>query len=733
MADYACDNENDTTELHLNRPRLSVPSDPPEDTEDVPEEWDLQEARARNDSNLKSIFEGIFAKYGQDFTEVGDEIDLETGDIVVDNGHLLGLQEEGHSNQNQAWGFEEGESENEEFPGSSHQGGTNANADTSADTGVDANTNTTTEEPVYEDPVDQANDTSNSSQPTTLVGEEPLNSRDSALTSTSDNPKTKPAPELHDLKLPQEDFGPTDPVWKVPELPRSVLTPKTERRVSKVAVTPRLPTLNRKRSPPGSGSLWSLPRQRRPRTEAKPKSSPSKTRPRAKRKYHSSPVAPEALDWSFADIAEGDESDDPLQDHEPSPTPSRKQKIRGKRMRMTTQADSDLHCRFQGDRELSGPTESTLGDQSAKITTTTTATATATATTSVTDSTKQSHVEQGETQETVANPIDSSCDVSAHLPATQAAAPASSPVPASPSVSLLSAGSISPSSPPGRRRVSPDETRIIVRMRYVEGLPWKKINCCLSQRSHSFFNYWHNYHWTKPRAHPPLLQSPWSQSEFDILDQLQHRTGLSWEDMQAELPHRSKAAIEFELLRLWAGEKVWYGDGNVIPRSDGISHSSEGLGSSPQNQINDSENDVHVDVDAALSPVTHPNTPSVNQTPTVYLISDDEDVEDDPSPDDDAEVVADIESPNNKRDEKEDHPPTNDDAEVVAHIEAPNDQRKDKEDKKDKVPELPSTPQHRKVPLFHTPNTKDRDLIDITWTMPGSRDSRRARRMLDYR
>ncbi|KAJ5222838.1 uncharacterized protein N7469_009078 [Penicillium citrinum] len=706
MADNAYDNHNDMTGIPMNRPRLSVPPDPHEETEDVPEEWDLQEARAQNDMNLKSIFEGIFAKYGQDFTEVGDEIDLETGDIVVDNGHLLGLEEEGRGNQNQAWGSEEGESENEEFPGSPHEGG--------AEEDVDANTKGV----VFEDPVDQTNGSCDPSQPTSnppVVGDEHLKSRDSALTSTTDNPKTRSVPELQDMKVSEEGFGPTDPVWKVPELPRRISTPKTESRVSKVAVTPRLPYLNRQRSPPGSGSLWSLPRPRRPRTETKPKLTPSKTRPRAKRKYHSSPVAPEALDWSFADIAEGDESDDPLQEYEPSPTPSRKQKIRGKRMRMTTQTDSDLHSRFQGDRGLSGPTESTTPeDQSAKIT------ATATVTTSNTDFTEQSHVEQGETQETVANPIDSPCDVSAHLPAMQAAAPASSPIPVSPSVPLPSVELSS--SPPRCRRVSPDETRIIVRMRYVERNIWKKILPFLPGRSPNFFNYWRHFHWTKPRANPPKLHTPWSQNELDILDQLQHREGLSWEDMQHELPNRSKAAIEFELLRLWAGDEVWYGEGNNTLRSDNTLHSSEGLDSSPRSQINESKNTV----DTPISPVTHLNTPSVSQTPTVYLISDEEDLEDAPTPDDE-ENVEDVPTPDDDEKDVEDAFTPIVDAEGVADTEAPNDQEEEK------VAGLPSTPQHRRMPVFHTPNTKDRDLIDITWTMPGSRDSRRARRMLDYR
>jgi hypothetical protein len=55
---------------------------------------ELQQRRARLDYKLKSTFEAIFEKYGKDFDGVGDEIDLETGEIVVNNGHLLEMHDE---------------------------------------------------------------------------------------------------------------------------------------------------------------------------------------------------------------------------------------------------------------------------------------------------------------------------------------------------------------------------------------------------------------------------------------------------------------------------------------------------------------------------------------------------------------------------------------------------------------------------------------------------------------
>lgn len=55
---------------------------------------DIFQRRARLDLRLKSRFESIFEKYGKDFSGIGDEIDLETGEIVVNHGHVDGLRDE---------------------------------------------------------------------------------------------------------------------------------------------------------------------------------------------------------------------------------------------------------------------------------------------------------------------------------------------------------------------------------------------------------------------------------------------------------------------------------------------------------------------------------------------------------------------------------------------------------------------------------------------------------------
>ena len=63
-------------------------------SEDTHPEEALEARRAQNDLKLKSAFESIFVKYGKDFTGVGDEIDLKTGRIIVDRGHIHRMQNE---------------------------------------------------------------------------------------------------------------------------------------------------------------------------------------------------------------------------------------------------------------------------------------------------------------------------------------------------------------------------------------------------------------------------------------------------------------------------------------------------------------------------------------------------------------------------------------------------------------------------------------------------------------
>ncbi|CAG8091556.1 unnamed protein product [Penicillium salamii] len=309
------------------RPCLSRPDTEFDTPGEAPEEvdFDLPAARAQNDSKLKSLFEGIFAKYSHDFTDVGDEIDLESGDIVVDNGHLLGIREEGESGgQTRSWLFQAG-LEQPENPATDHENDTEEeDGDTeSVPSPIDHVANATklpapSPAPVSDQQADEddALDFVFTFKASGASGLSPV-----TKTHQISRPTNPPSSKISD---PITASKPQDPIWAVPDLPKAFSTPTTETRKVNAITTPSA----RSPSPPGSGSVWAVKKLGRPRTESKPKATPRQRKPGTKRKYHSSPVT---RDWSFAEVPDGNESDDPLQDYEPSPTPSKVRIVRGQR------------------------------------------------------------------------------------------------------------------------------------------------------------------------------------------------------------------------------------------------------------------------------------------------------------------------------------------------------------------------------------------------------------------
>lgn len=98
-------------------------------------EIDLQARRAQNTLRLKSTWDSICERYGVDFEGVGDEIDLMTGEIVVNNGHIEGMTSERDIGDHESSTKELGDSdveddqsltecseENSDAPGSANSG-----------------------------------------------------------------------------------------------------------------------------------------------------------------------------------------------------------------------------------------------------------------------------------------------------------------------------------------------------------------------------------------------------------------------------------------------------------------------------------------------------------------------------------------------------------------------------------------------------------------------------------
>jgi hypothetical protein len=247
------------------RQRLS-----PESTNDV----DLQIARARNDQKLKSLFEGIFEKYGKDFSDIGDEIDLETGEIVVNKGHVQRMEHED---------------------------------DTGELTGVESEE----EEGTLHNEQDGAEvwDTSFQKARKAL-----LDSGNKGLEANIEvSPAAAPASR------------PTDPRWQAPDIDARFWTPPKQELPEEVQQTPRT---ERPRSPPSAASVWAVRTPGRPRGSTSKKQSVSTSKKTSSVRAKPKRKSPLKLDWTFARIQDDNsDSDDPLQD-DSLPSSIRSNKVR---------------------------------------------------------------------------------------------------------------------------------------------------------------------------------------------------------------------------------------------------------------------------------------------------------------------------------------------------------------------------------------------------------------------
>lgn len=79
-------------ELSMNPVQFDIEQDPL---------YELDRGRANAATRLKSRFESIFAKYERDFTGIGDEIDFHTGEVVVDNGHIEAILQDGTGDEDE--------------------------------------------------------------------------------------------------------------------------------------------------------------------------------------------------------------------------------------------------------------------------------------------------------------------------------------------------------------------------------------------------------------------------------------------------------------------------------------------------------------------------------------------------------------------------------------------------------------------------------------------------------
>lgn len=200
-------------ERPVKRPRIALDSLGTDDEDELdcePNElnqrrdpvYQLEQARARASNKLKSRFEDIFAKYEKDFTGVGDEIDLRTGEVVVNNGHLqsiTGVQEFGEGD----------EDEDEDAHFSENDRPVHGVID-------EALENESSDAVVRRNPWEVVGPNADSSRPAAGVGGVP---RFSSMMPPTYEPFMPPVQPFGSLEYGHTQF--VDPAWQAPELPRS--------------------------------------------------------------------------------------------------------------------------------------------------------------------------------------------------------------------------------------------------------------------------------------------------------------------------------------------------------------------------------------------------------------------------------------------------------------------------------------------------------------------------------
>ncbi|OJJ32063.1 hypothetical protein ASPWEDRAFT_61836 [Aspergillus wentii DTO 134E9] len=553
------------------RPRLSMA----EELEDGLDDVNLHEAREQNDLRLKSIFEGIFEKYGKDFSEVGDEIDLETGEIVVNNGHLNGIEGEDDTGENGSWRLEPDlsaslgrEADGTTFSDVTHIDETETGGEEGRGDGASQNSWDDTKPwerisheaadlaDVDVDPEDDDDDDDRSSVDSLLDNALSIqNGPDDPFGWKSADTRNHPAEKAntafetstHHPHISNTRPEPVESIWRIPEISGRFSTPTADRARPK----PTFKNVIRSASPPGAGSLWALPgksrrntdssKKKEPKSEKKPAPAPATiptpaTAP-AKRKFtHSSPIV---RDWSFAETPDGSESDDPLQeDCEPSPT-KKAMHIRGKRLKMESPTRAEKQCRYckksftNADYDahvksiIVSDTPDGLHDIT-KLEKELGVVGDGTAVKPPAQSMRQTHnMVHGKTTKHGSSKPSSTVDA-----VDQASTPRSNKR--------------------GRVIMTPDEAKLILNMRLIQKKTWKDILDHFPDRNIFNLINWNQYHWAHRSMHPPRLSGPWSRAEKEKLNNLANQKGLTWSGIRNEFPGRSHAEIEIELLRFWA-------------------------------------------------------------------------------------------------------------------------------------------------------------------------------------
>jgi hypothetical protein len=494
------------------RRKLSPSVEPPDLTDDA----DLDLARARNDQRLKSLFEGIFQKYGKDFSDVGDEIDLRTGEIIVNKGHVLGMQHEDDTGEDPE---PDPEGEEESKP---------------VDSGLpdpwrehderQVEEQTLTGKTVFESLVAGEMDDrpADDEDPDMDDGRSSVDSLLGDAVAV-DGDEDDVSSELHDESYPQSVRFPTriattkdkaaDPLWQVPDIDPKFSTPTAVRVLCKKDPGMRKP---RSASPPNAGSLWAIRTPGRPRsTNPKKKSSSAVSSQRkGKRKQ------PVIRDWDFARIQhDGSDSDDPLQQDAPSSVSKSIPTIRSQGQTSITPSPAKSISKHDRTQMFvnSQPTADQLDRDHG--------------------GSKMIMLSVPDTPE----PDESSSQTQEDTPTLK--------------TGHRYEGSRFPDGEGSQVIFTPDEVKLIVQLRSeFTDSTLDEIVQHLPGRTVTDLHEWDKLQTTYEGQID--ADSIWSKDELETLEEFTDKSGLWWKDIQTALPARSQKEIENQMTLLWAREEV---------------------------------------------------------------------------------------------------------------------------------------------------------------------------------
>ncbi|KKZ62680.1 hypothetical protein EMCG_00363 [[Emmonsia] crescens] len=504
------------TERPTKRARISGPWD--SNVGDIAPEIDVNAARQANDLRLKSRFEDIFEKYGKDFSSVGDEIDLATGKIIIDNGHIEKMRNEQDLGA-QTWKYdfdplgELGLIENaDEVPNAPNLKCIDQNGKHAEMEEIHLGNNMGLEFP-------SKNSSHNPEPPcgncTPFEGSLPLKDI-FLLGSPTDIDKRRLRTSSHSVA----------PLWQTPEIDERLFGS------SPVPIPPSIFPRNRTASPPNSGSLWALPQIRRKKT-----SRTSGGRPRGARKVQ---LLPRPI--GSGHISDSD-SDDPLQNSLPPLSTPPRINILDEAKNVIEQPPASA----EEPRRPPGPFSQSPDFGLSR------------------DEANDQQAEDANPETSSQNHAKRNSERSVESPLLQANNTIENEIPAIPEndISLAERESITqisiaakpakPSTEAGP--FTPNEIKTILTLRAVQKRPWKEVYRAVPNRTSGQLRHWYYVRSIDIKNCPPP-QIHMVAKEKDALEAFKSKPEASWEDLETAFEGQTRNELQCKWAKICLGE-MW--------------------------------------------------------------------------------------------------------------------------------------------------------------------------------